>query len=228
MGVDWGLIARPLAELREHGGHVRVLAPPDDPLDAALARAARIVPHKDVALSLLDHGVNELPDQPQAELTARPLLRGEHRRALDFDAPRPHPVELASLQLDDLGLAELDAAYRARADPHADGAGGLRRLPPPAGMCIVNHGVARPEPAADGERDRAHPRPRSTSHRAVWDALPAAALAEIRPRRDWTAALVHPDDRPLAIVAGLTPRQPQRLAAITFAAADDTFARALR
>jgi len=181
-----------------------------------------------VSRSLVDYGLTdlralELPDGRESPVAVRALEADEGGAAVAFYERVLDPVELDSLCLTQLGLGELDCAYRIHGLTRRRT--GLVALEGSdvVGACIVNH-------SSDGmnfsflenaiEYLRVLPGQPPMTRRAIWLSLARAAVALVARTRDYAVWLTHPGDRDLAAAAGLVPADPKQYSVLTVAMHD--------
>ena len=137
-----------------------------------------------------------------------------------------HPVELASLGLDDPCLRGVDAGYAAA---------GLRRRRTVlvaveageiVGACLVHDsslGLNFSFLENAIEHLRVRPDLDAARRRATWLALARAAVADLAGRSDHVVAALSPADRDLSVAAGLVTDQPKQYAMLTVARRRDGY-----
>src|SRR5262249_43139709 len=160
----------------------------------------------------------------------RRLAPDEYRLAETFYARCLHPVELASLALEDLELPGLDLRYRAHQLTPRRTVPAAFPQDPAVGLCTVNRGPFGMTPSLlEGAieylriaRDKV-----GDARRDVWSALLRAAAAEASETSDWLVTLTDPEDRPLARAAGLVGAQPRRCAIVSSEQEVDDIRRAM-
>lgn len=201
--------------------HVRFTFRPDDPGVAPLLLPAARLLHRDrSAISLVDYGTIDPQNLqlPTPTVPVRRLAPDEYRLAETFYARCLHPVERASLALEDLELDSLDARYRAHRLTRRRTVLAAYDHDRVIGLCIIGRGpfgmnLSFLEHAVEYlriARDRV-----GTARRDTWSALLRAAAAEASGTGDWLVTLTDPEDRPLARAAGLVGLQPSRYAIVT-------------
>ena len=211
-----------LLERLEHDGcrHLRFTFCPDSPGVAPMfLPAARRLQHDSSAVSFVDYGIvhSRALQLPSPTVPVRQLAADEWRLADTFLEQCLHPVERASLTLEDLDTKGLDRRYRARRLTRRRTVLAAFDHDRVIGLCIVNRGpfgmnLSLLEQAIEYLRIG-----RDTvgeTRREVWSALLHAA-ADAAERSAWLVTLTDPEDRSLARDAGLIGSQPRRLAIVT-------------
>jgi hypothetical protein len=216
-----GVLARLVESMNEAGvGHTRLTFRPTNPgASRLLGGLVDQLPQRLVAHSAVDYGF--APVRAVVLRCGSAVTVHDELDPTELYARVLHPVELASLRLDDPTLESLDRSY---------GANGLTRSRSVltavlggriVGACLVNH-------ASEGinfsflenaiEYVRVAPELRERRCRDVWRALLHAAVELVGRRRDYVVVALSPADRELAVAAGVIASAPKRYAVVTVSA----------
>jgi hypothetical protein len=220
----------------DRAAHIRLSFRPNNPGTRMLfGEVARRLPSEHCTLAVYDYGRVpaervRIPATPAGSVTVKPVPYDAGTLAEDFYRRVLHPVELASLALQDPELRRLDAAYCAAK---------LRRRRKVLvaidhgevlGACLVHNSslglnFSFLENAVEHLRARPDLCPRRRTE--VWNALATAAVREARSDTDEVVLTLDPRDRDLSVPAGLIVADPKQYAVLTVAREGDSYLRSI-
>jgi hypothetical protein len=225
------VLIRTVEWFRDHGAaHGRISFRPNNPgTNRLFGAVVERVPCRLACISVADYGLAPLEQVSLRAARRVRVTRDAAALARDFYERTLHPVEAASLRLDDPRLADVGSAYadaglhRSRTVLVATLGGAV------AGAVIVNHAseginFSFLENAIEHLRVAPHLSPKS--RRSVWMTLLHAAVETVAAQgRDYVVATTDPRDRDLAVASGIVPEDPKQYATLT--ASERGFTRAI-
>jgi hypothetical protein len=221
----------------DEGSYIRWSFRPNNPgIERLFGAVPQRLGAKYCHLGLCDYGCVpferlRLPPVRPTEITVKPLASDEGAAAAAFYQRILHPVELASLALQDPQLRQVDPAYQAA------GLARRRRV-----LLAIDHGevqgaclVHDTSPGLNFsflenaiEHLRVRPGLSTLRRTEVWTALASAAAEDARARADKVVVALAPGDRDISVASGMiAAEQPRQYAVLTLSRESHSYLRLL-